>query len=87
MIFHISFEYTPDNRDKVHERFKETGAPPPDGVTMTGRWHSAAGNRGFLVAEAEGAEPIARWLQEWTELVSFEVVPVLTDAEFRNVVA
>lgn len=86
MIFHIAFEYTPEQRDKVHERFKQTGAPPPGGVTMTGRWHGVNGNRGFLVAESSDAEAVARWLQEWTELITFEVTPVLTDGEFRDVV-
>lgn len=86
MIFHIAFEYTPAQRDKVHERFKQTGAPPLGGVAMTGRWHGVDGNRGFLIAESSDAEAIARWLQEWTGLITFEVTPVLTDGEFRDVV-
>lgn len=87
MLFHISFEYSTANRDTVHERFKQTGAPPPDAVSMIGRWHAAGGNRGFLVAEASNASVVAAWLQEWTELIDFEVTPVLTDGEFRDVVA
>jgi hypothetical protein len=86
MIFHIAFEYSPEQRDEAHRRFKETGAPPPSGVTMTGRWHSAEGNRGFLVAESSEAEAIARWLQEWTDAMSFEVTPVLTDEQFIEVI-
>jgi len=87
MIFHVTFQYAPERRDAVHERFKETGAPPPEGVVMSGRWHSAAGNRGFLVAESDTADGIARWLQEWTELITFDVTPVLTDEAFREVVS
>jgi len=87
MLFHITFAYSTENRDKVHERFKETGGLPPAGVSMTGRWHSVEGNKGFLIAQASDGESIARWLQEWTELISFEVVPVLTDDAFRDVVA
>lgn len=85
MIFHITFEYAREQRDRVHERFRETGAPPPDGVNMIGRWHGAAGNRGFLVAESSDAQAIADWLQQWTDLVSFEVTPVLTDEQFNRV--
>lgn len=51
---------------------------------MTGRWHDVDGNRGFLIAESSDAEAIARWLQEWTGLITFEVTPVLTDGEFRD---
>lgn len=85
MIFYITFEYDPRQRDAVHERFKQTGAPPPEGVSMTGRWHSVEGNRGFLVCESSRADSIARWLQEWTELINFEVTPVLTDEQFLDV--
>ena len=86
MIFHISYEYFSEQRDEVHARFKESGAPPPSGVTMTGRWHSVEGNRGFLVAESSEAEAIGRWLQEWTDAVSFEVTLVLTDEQFAQVI-
>jgi hypothetical protein len=79
MIFHISYEYLPEQRDEVHARFKETGAPPPSG-------HCVEGNRGFLVAESSEAEAIGRWLQEWTDALSFEVTPVLTDEQFTQVI-
>jgi hypothetical protein len=48
---------------------------------MTGRWHSAQGLRGFIVAETSDAEAIAKWPQEWTDLFSFEVTPVVVSDE------
>jgi hypothetical protein len=53
---------------------------------MTGRWHCAQGLKGFLVAEASDAVAIAKWMQEWTDLLSFEVTPVLTDEELARVI-
>jgi len=87
MIFHSSYTYTAENRDRVHERFKQTGGAPPPGVTMIGRWHTADGNRGFLIAETEDATAVAAWLHDWTDLVRFEVTPVLDDAQFGRVIA
>lgn len=86
MIYHIAFDYLPDNRAEVHDRFAQTGAPPPNNVKMVGRWHSAEGNRGWLICETDDGKAIARWLQEWTDLISFEVTPVLTDEEFLGVI-
>ena len=86
MLFCASYQYSAENRDAVHARFRETGGPPPEGVTMVGRWHRADGNGGFFVAETEDAAALARWLQEWTDLVSFEVSPVLPDEAFGDVV-
>lgn len=34
MLFHAQYDYSPDDRDRVHQRFKETGGLPPAGVTM-----------------------------------------------------
>jgi hypothetical protein len=86
MLFHGRYKYPPACRDAVHQRFLQTGAPPPEGVTMIGRWHSAEGNRGFFVAEATDAAAVAKWLQDWSDLLSFRVDPVLEDERFAEVI-
>jgi len=87
MIFHTAYSYSTENRDKVHRRFQETRGAPPPGVTMVGRWHTADGNHGFLIAESDDAAAIATWLHGWTDLVSFEVTPVLDDEGFSEIIA
>ena len=86
MMFHIAYEFTPEDRDSAQKRFKETGAPPPEGVTMRSRWHSAAGHVGFIIAESSDAVAIGKWMQSWTDLLSFEITLVLTDAEIAEVI-
>ena len=86
MLFHITYEFSPLERTSAQKRFKETGAPPPEGVTMHGRWHSAAGHIGFLVAESSDTIAIARWMQSWTDLLTFDITPVLTDEEVAEVI-
>ena len=41
------------------ERFKETGALPPEGVTLLGRWFGMNG-QGFAVVEASDAKASSR---------------------------
>lgn len=86
MLFHITYEFLPSERDDAQRRFKATGAPPPNSVAMHGRWHSAAGHLGFVVAESSSTVAIARWMQDWTDLLSFEITPVLTDEEITDVI-
>ena len=86
MIFHVTYEFSPLERDEAQERFKATGAPPPEGVTMLGRWHSAAGHVGFMLAETSSAVALGKWMQSWTDLLSFEVTPVLSDEEVAEVI-
>ena len=86
MTFHITYKLSPDQRNHAQKRFKETGAPPPAGLTMLGRWHSAQGLGGFILAETSDAVVIAKWLQEWTDLLSFEVTPVVNDEQLAGVI-
>ncbi len=86
MLFHITYEFSPEERDDAQRRFKETGAPPPAGVKMHGRWHSAAGHVGFVVAESSDPVAIGKWMQSWTDLISFEITLVLTDEEVTEVI-
>jgi hypothetical protein len=86
MMFYGCYNYLPQHREEVHRRFRETGAPPPEGVRMIGRWHGAEGNDGLFIAESEDAAALAAWLQDWTDLLSFDLRPVLTDEEFSAVI-
>jgi hypothetical protein len=87
MLFRVTFAYSPDDRNQVHARFKETGGAPPPEVEMLGRWHLAAGNGGFLIAKSDQADAVASWLQEWSDFVNFDVTPILSDEQFSEVIS
>jgi len=86
MLFHITYTIPTINRDTAQSRFKETGGLPPEGATMLGRWHCAQGLKGFVVAEASDAEAIASWTQQWTDVLTFEIVPVVDDEQMTRVI-
>ncbi len=87
MVFHITYSISPGTRNDAQDRFRATGAPPPAGVTMTSRWHSAEGLKGFIIAESSDAEALARWTQAWTDLLTFEIVPVVNDEQLTRVLS
>ena len=82
MLFHVTYQLAPNHRGEAQRRFSETGGLPPSGVRMVGRWHSAGGLKGFTIAETDDAEALARWTQQWTDLLTFEVTPVIDDEQF-----
>lgn len=86
MLFHIKYNVTPEQRNNVQEKFKKTGALPPQGVTMKGRWHNIEGKNGFIIAETSDVEAFGKWIQEWSDSLIFEVSPVLTDEQVANVI-
>lgn len=85
MLFHITYTLSTETRDAAQSRFKETGGLPPEGATMIGRWHCAQGLKGFVLAESSDVEAIASWIQQWTDLLSFEITPVVDDEQMMRV--
>lgn len=85
MLFMISYAFPPAVRDVVQERFKKTGGMPGPDVKMHGRWHCVGGHRGYLLAESNDAVAIGTWLQEWTDHLTFDVMPVNDDANVMKV--
>jgi len=80
MLFMLEWELTPEARDEAQKRFLETGGLPPSGVKMLGRWGSLS-TKGFVLAEADDLTALGKWIQEWGDLMTFDVTPVLTDEQ------
>ena len=81
MIHVIAWSFKPEQRDAVQARFKKTGGLPPKGVKMLGRWHGIGTNKGVCVAESNDALAVAKWAQEWSDLMSFDIYPAQTDED------
>jgi len=81
MNFMITFPLTHHDYKERVSRFLETGALPPDGVTMHGRWFTASHSKGFILAETEDPKALFRWFSEWADVVDFMIEPVLSDEE------
>ncbi|HEX4945189.1 MAG TPA: DUF3303 family protein [Blastocatellia bacterium] len=86
MKFVIEYHFAPSTYLAGLKRFAETQGPPPAGITMLGRWHSAAGHKGYGLAETTDAKALYAWVLDWADLLSVEVHPVLEDAEFAEVI-
>ena len=85
MLFMISYSFRPKDRNTVQDRFKKTGGLPGPGVKMLGRWHCMGGSRGYLLAESSDSVAIAKWMQEWTDFIVFDVMPVTNDEDIMKV--
>ena len=85
MLFMITYAFSPDVRDTAQDRFRKTGGLPGPGAKMLGRWHDLGGHRGFLLAESNDSVAIGKWIQEWSDLLEFEVTAVNTDEDIMKV--
>lgn len=85
MLFMITYEFRVEARNEAQARFKATGGLPGEGAKMLGRWHCVSGNRGFVLAESNDSVAVGKWLQEWTDLLVFHVMPVNNDEDVMKV--
>lgn len=81
MLFIVNWTISPENRNRALQRFVETKGAPPEGVKMLGRWHAVGRAVGFGIAETDDLALIQKWVFEWSDLMSMEVQPALTDAQ------
>lgn len=82
MLFMVIETFKGGNSKAVGERFATDGRMLPDGVTYHASWVDPTGNRCFQIMEASNQESLDAWITRWHDLVDFEVIPVLTSADF-----
>jgi hypothetical protein len=49
----------------------------PDGLAFVGSWVSADVGRCFQLMECADVTLLQRWVAEWSDLIEFEIVPVV----------
>lgn len=65
----------------VYQRFRERGRMAPGGLTYVSSWVSENLTTCYQVMETSDRSLLDRWMQHWSDLVEFEVHPVITSQE------
>jgi len=71
----------------VYRRFRDRGRLAPDGLVSLGSWVDDAMERCYQLIETDDRALLDQWIANWTDIVDFEVVPVITSAEAAERIA
>ena len=82
MLFIVIESFKRNDAKPVGERFRHRGRMMPEGVKYHASWVDLEGRRCFQVMEAADERLLREWTANWSDLVDFEVVPVVTSAQF-----
>jgi hypothetical protein len=82
MLFLVIERFKNGDPQPVGERFQRMGRMMPEGLTYISSWVGTNGSCCYQIMESPGAELLDEWISHWQDLVDFEVVPVLTSADF-----
>jgi Protein of unknown function (DUF3303) len=65
----------------VYQRFRERGRMAPDGLRYVNSWVTSDMTTCYQVMECDDRALLDQWMDNWRDIVDFEVVPVLTSAD------
>ena len=65
----------------VYRRFLEQGRLAPEGLTYISSWVDERFHLCFQIMETDDRNLLDQWLVNWSDIVDFEVFPVLTSQE------
>ena len=81
MLFMVIENFRNQDAKSVYRRLRDKGRMVPDGLTFVGSWVSADLGRCFQLMEASDVTLLQRWVAEWSDLIGFEIVPVMAGKE------
>jgi len=65
----------------VYERAAQKGRMLPTGVLYLDSWIDESLQRCFQLMEADDPSALDEWIGEWSDLVAFEIVPLISSSE------
>jgi hypothetical protein len=86
MMFMVIERFRDGDPRPVYARADERGRLLPEGLRYLDSWVEANFGRCFQLMECDDVTLLMTWIAQWTDLVKFEVVPVVTSGEAAGVV-
>jgi hypothetical protein len=71
----------------VYRRFRDRGRLAPEGLSYVSSWVNDNLSRCFQLKETEDRTLLDEWMESWSDLVEFEIHPVISSAEALERVA
>jgi Protein of unknown function (DUF3303) len=81
MLYMIVEHFKDGDSLPVYRRFRDQGRLAPAGLIYVSSWVDEQMQRCYQLMETEEQELIDRWIANWSDLVDFEIYPVMTSQE------
>jgi hypothetical protein len=70
----------------VYRRLQEKSRMLPEGLRYIGSWVEADYGRCFQLMECDDISLFQKWMVQWQDLVSFEIVPVIESRQAAKMI-
>jgi hypothetical protein len=87
MLYMVVERFRGGDAVPVYRRFRDQGRLAPEGLRYVASWITLDMTMCFQVMETDDPALISQWTDQWSDLVEFDVIPVRTSAETRELIA
>ena len=87
MLYMIIVDFRSGDAVPVYRRLRDSGRQIPDGLVRVASWVTSDLERCYQVMDCSDRALLDEWMSHWSDLVHFEVVPVITSEEAAEAVA
>jgi hypothetical protein len=81
MLFMVVEHFKNKDALPVYRRFRDRGRLAPEGVEYISSWVDEKLESCFQIMETGERDLLDRWIENWNDIIDFEVFPVLTSAD------
>ena len=71
----------------IYRRFREQGRLAPEGLEYVSSWVDEKFERCFQLMETDNRALLDEWISKWSDIVSFDVYPVITSKDAAEKIA
>ena len=87
MLFMVIETFRNQDAKAAYRRFRDKGRMLPDRVGFVSSYVTADLGRCFQLMEADDVTLFQRWIASWSDVMEFEVVPVVPGAKTAEALA
>ena len=86
MLFMVIEHFRNGDARPVYDRFRKRGRLAPDGLEYVSSWVTSDLTRCYQVMCCDDRALLDQWIASWSDIVEFEVIPVITSEEAARLV-
>ena len=87
MLYMIIEHFRNHDPVPVYRRFRDRGRLAPDGLKYVSSWVDENLDRCFQVMETANRKLLDEWVDHWSDLVEFEIIPIISSTEAAQMIA
>lgn len=86
-LYLIVEQFKNDNPVPVYRRFRDRGRLAPDGLKYISSWVDTELTHCYQIMETDNPALLDEWMAQWSDIIEFEVHPVITSAQAVEAIA